>query len=61
MKLSKNEIKDAVCTDEGVITGRNLDMFISKLRKKLSTDPDLRITNIHGKGCRLEIVNDGEF
>lgn len=61
MKLSRNEIKDAVCTDEGVITGRNLDMFISKLRKKLSTDPDLRIPNINGKGCRLKIVNNGEF
>jgi DNA-binding response OmpR family regulator len=33
-------------------------MFISKLRKKLSTDPDVRITNIHGKGYRLEIVQD---
>jgi DNA-binding response OmpR family regulator len=47
-----------VWTDEGVITGRSLDMFISKLRKKLSGDPDLRITNVHGKGYRLEIVTE---
>ncbi|MBC7850675.1 MAG: winged helix-turn-helix transcriptional regulator [Chitinophagaceae bacterium] len=54
----REELIQEVWTDEGVITGRSLDMFISKLRKKLSTDPDLRITNVHGKGYRLEIVND---
>jgi DNA-binding winged helix-turn-helix (wHTH) protein len=54
----RDELIQEVWTDEGVITGRSLDMFISKLRKKLSADPALRITNIHGKGYRLEIVND---
>jgi len=54
----REELIQEVWTDEGVITGRSLDMFISKLRKKLSADPDLRITNIHGKGYRLEIVHD---
>jgi DNA-binding winged helix-turn-helix (wHTH) protein len=57
----REELIQDVWTDEGVITGRSLDMFISKLRKKLSADPDLRITNIHGKGYRLEIVSNGEF
>lgn len=45
-----------VWVNEGVITGRSLDMFISKLRKKLSEDPTVRITNIHGKGYKLEVV-----
>lgn len=54
----REELIQEVWTDEGVITGRSLDMFISKLRKKLSHDPDLRVTNVHGKGYRLEIVND---
>ncbi|HKZ38242.1 MAG TPA: winged helix-turn-helix domain-containing protein [Chryseolinea sp.] len=53
----RDELIQEVWTDEGVITGRSLDMFISKLRKKLSADPDLRITNIHGKGYRLEIMD----
>lgn len=57
----REELIQNVWTDEGVITGRSLDMFISKLRKKLSADPDLRITNIHGKGYKLEIVKHGEF
>lgn len=43
-----------VWVNEGVITGRSLDMFVSKLRKKLSGDPELSITNVHGKGYRLE-------
>lgn len=57
----REELIQEVWTDEGVITGRSLDMFISKLRKKLSADPDLRITNIHSKGYRLEILHDGKF
>jgi DNA-binding winged helix-turn-helix (wHTH) protein len=54
----REELIQDVWTDEGVITGRSLDMFISRLRKKLSADPDLRITNVHGKGYKLEIVNE---
>jgi hypothetical protein len=56
--IPRDRLMQKVWIDEGVITGRSLDMFISKLRKILSADPDLRITNIHGKGYRLEIVND---
>jgi DNA-binding response OmpR family regulator len=56
--IPRETLMQEVWINEGVITGRSLDMFISKLRKKLSVDPELRITNIHGKGYRLEIVND---
>ena len=56
--IPRDTLMQKIWIDEGVITGRSLDMFVSKLRKKLSADPDLRITNIHGKGYRLEIVND---
>jgi hypothetical protein len=41
--------------DEGVIVSRSLDMFVSKLRKKLEKDPTIRLQNIHGKGYKLEI------
>jgi hypothetical protein len=56
--IPRETLMQEVWINEGVITGRSLDMFISKLRKKLSADPDLRITNIHARGYRLEIVND---
>jgi hypothetical protein len=45
-----------VWEDEGVIVGRSLDMFISKLRKKLENDPTVRLVNVHGRGYKLEIT-----
>lgn len=56
--IPRDTLMQEVWINEGVITGRSLDMFISKLRKKLSGDPELRITNVHARGYRLEIVND---
>ncbi|GAB2796758.1 hypothetical protein GCM10027275_47670 [Rhabdobacter roseus] len=53
--IPRETLMQEVWINEGVITGRSLDMFVSKLRKKLSLDPELRITNIHGKGYKLEI------
>jgi hypothetical protein len=32
-------------------------MFVSKLRKILIGDAGLSITNVHGKGYKLEITN----
>ena len=56
--IPRDTLMQEVWINEGVITGRSLDMFVSKLRKKLSADPELRITNVHGKGYKLEIVSD---
>ena len=52
----RETLMQEVWINEGVITGRSLDMFVSKLRKKLSSDPELRITNVHGKGYTLEML-----
>jgi DNA-binding winged helix-turn-helix (wHTH) protein len=41
--------------DEGVIVGRSLDVFVSKLRKKLQADPSVQLLNLHGKGYKLAI------
>ena len=53
--IPRETLMQEVWINEGVITGRSLDMFVSKLRKKLGSDPDLRISNVHGKGYKLEI------
>jgi DNA-binding winged helix-turn-helix (wHTH) protein len=53
--ITRETLMQEVWIKEGVITGRSRDMFVSKLRKKLSSDPALRITNVHGKGYKLEI------
>ncbi len=54
--IDRNQLQK-IWEDEGVIVGRSLDMFISKLRKKLEGDPNVAIVNIHGKGYKLEIKN----
>lgn len=54
--IPRETLMQKIWIDEGVITGRSLDMFISKLRKKLSQDPELKITNVHGKGYKLELI-----
>lgn len=53
--IPRETLMQEVWINEGVFTGRSLDMFVSKLRKKLSPDPELRITNVHGKGYKLEM------
>jgi hypothetical protein len=45
-----------VWEDDGVIVGRSLDMFISKLRKKLEKDPTVQLVNVHGKGYKLQVA-----
>jgi hypothetical protein len=57
--IDRNRLLAEVWESEGVFTGRSLDMFVSKLRKKLSIDTSIRIANIHGRGYKLE-VNDPE-
>ena len=54
--ISRETLMQKIWINDGVITGRSLDMFVSKLRKKLSSDPGLRITNVHGKGYKLEVA-----
>jgi hypothetical protein len=40
--------------DDGVVViTRNVDVLISKLRKKLSADPSVKIVNVHGKGYKM--------
>ena len=53
--ISRDELQKKVWEDNGVIVGRSLDTFSSKLRKKLSVDERLKIVNIHGKGYKLTL------
>lgn len=54
--VTREELLKKVWEDEGVITGRSLDVFISKLRKKLQADPGVQLNNVHGRGYKLEIL-----
>ena len=53
--IDRNRLQKEIWEDEGIIVGRSLDVFISKLRKKLESDSKVKLVNIHGKGYKLEI------
>lgn len=53
--IERSRLQKEIWEDEGVIVGRSLDMFISKLRKKLELDSNINIVVIRGKGYKLEI------
>lgn len=53
--VERHRLQKEIWEDEGVIVGRSLDVFISKLRKKLEGDASIQIVNVHGKGYRLQI------
>jgi hypothetical protein len=52
--IERDALLKEVWEDEGVFTGRSLDVFISRLRKKLQNDVSVQIINIHGRGYKLE-------
>jgi len=53
--IERSRLQKEIWEDKGVIVGRSLDMFISKLRKKLEPDPNISIVVVRGKGYKLEI------
>lgn len=53
--LEREQIIHQVWADEGVLVGRSVDMFVSRLRKKLADDPSVRIVAVHGVGYRMEV------
>jgi Transcriptional regulatory protein, C terminal len=53
--IERNRIQKEIWENEGVIVGRSLDMFISKLRKKLEMDERVKIVVVRGVGYRLEV------
>ena len=55
--LKREYLLNQVWGDEGDYIGRTLDVFISKLRKKLLLDNSVRILNIRGIGYRLVLEN----
>ncbi len=53
--LNRDDIQDQVWGEEGVIVGRSIDVFVSRLRKILKENEKLNIKTVHGIGYRLEV------
>ena len=57
--LDRERILEAIWQDEGMLVGRSLDVFISRLRKLLQEDENIKIVSVHGVGYRFEITPAG--
>lgn len=53
--VKREDILLALWGDDDYFKGRSLDVFISKLRKYLKSDPTVDIENFHGVGFKLRI------
>ncbi|MFC6998744.1 response regulator transcription factor [Rufibacter roseus] len=54
--LRREEILQRLWQDDGYFVGRSLDVFISRLRKYLQPDSNVKITTVHGRGYKLEVA-----
>jgi DNA-binding response OmpR family regulator len=55
--LDRNFALKAIWIDDNYFNARSMDVYITKLRKYLKQDPDVKIINVHGKGYKLIIDN----
>lgn len=56
LTVERDRLRKEIWEDEGaVVISRNVDVLVSKLRKKLSGDSSVRIVNVHGKGYKFVI------
>ncbi len=53
--LERCFILENVWADEGILVGRSVDMFVSRLRKMLRDDPSVQLVAVHGVGYRMEV------
>jgi len=55
--IERDVFLKTVWEDDGFFVARSMDVFVSKLRKYLSSDKAIRIENIRGIGYIMKIVN----
>lgn len=53
--MPRSEALTKIWNEDNYFTARSMDVFVTKLRKYLSKDPNIEIANIHGNGFRLLI------
>jgi DNA-binding response OmpR family regulator len=52
--VERDYLIQSVWVEEGVLVSRSLDVFVSRLRKKLSNDDSVSIVAVHGVGYRFQ-------
>lgn len=52
--IEREKLMKEIWEDEGIVViSRNVDVLVSKLRKKLSEDDSIKIINVHGRGYKF--------
>lgn len=58
--IKRSEILKKIWKQDDYFAGRSMDVFISRLRKYLSKDKNIKIRNIHGVGFKLRCGDEEE-
>lgn len=54
--VEREKLMKEIWEDKGVVViSRNVDVLVSKLRKKLSDDNSIKLINVHGRGYKFTI------
>jgi len=54
--VDREKLMKEIWEDEGIVViSRNVDVLVSKLRKKLSDDNSIKFINVHGRGYKFVI------
>ena len=51
--LDRSYALNRIWGDDNYFNSRSMDVYIAKLRKYLSEDPEVELVNVHGKGFKL--------
>jgi DNA-binding response OmpR family regulator len=51
--LERNFALKTIWVDDNYFNARSMDVYITKLRKHLKSEPNVEIINVHGKGYKL--------
>ncbi len=58
--VERTYVLKQVWGDDSIFNARSMDVYITKLRKYLSKDPNVKIINIHSRGFKLVANREGE-
>lgn len=56
--MSRKEALISIWGDDDYFNGRSMDVYITKIRKMLKGDPNLKLNNVHGVGYQLIELKD---
>lgn len=58
--LERSYAMSMIWPEDNFFNARSIDVYVTKLRKMLSSDPTVAIKNVHGKGYKLVVSSDLE-